>query len=188
MKNRKSFFDDMFFLLHMIMYDYFSSAFCIVPKKVLLLKYRKWVRHLQNRYYFAKMVEINFSISPYCTLLFSRKENFKSFELTLSAVLRNGAVSCIMNVWGYQHWNTANATLDIYLLFQNGHKSTQTRCKVCSNLTKCTTTIDFRLTSVFFINLEHLSHPTLVLLFTLWKGKCWLKVRRELFVKIIQWC
>ena len=26
---------------------------------------------------------------------------------------------------------------------------------------KCTTTIDFRLASVFFINLEHLSHPTL---------------------------
>ena len=91
-------------------------------------------------------------------------------------------------MWGYQHWNTANSTLDIYLLFENGHKSTQTRCKVCSNLTKCTTTIDFRLTSVFFINLEHLSHPTLVLLFILWKGKCWLKVCREIFVKIIQSC
>ena len=31
----------------------------------------------------------------------------------------------------------------------------------------------FRLTSAFFINLEHLSHPTLVLLFILWIGKCW---------------
>ena len=94
---------------------------------------------------------------------------------------------CIMNVWGYQHWNTANTTLDIYLLFENGHESTQTRCKVCSNLTKCATTIDFCLTSVFLINLEHLSQPTLVLLFILWKGKCWLKVPRESFVKIIQW-
>ena len=82
-------------------------------------------------------------------------------------------------MWGYQHWNTANSTLDIYLLFENGHKSTQTRCKVCSNLTKCTTTTDFRLTSVVFINLEHLSHPTLLLLFIPWKGKCWLKVRRD---------
>ena len=53
---------------------------------------------------------------------------------------------------------------------------------------KFTTTIDFRLASVFFVNLEHLSHPFLVLLFTLWKGKCWLKVCCELFVKIIQWC
>ena len=30
---------------------------------------------------------------------------------------------------------------------------------------KCITTIDFRLASAIFINLEHLSHPTLVLLF-----------------------
>ena len=131
---------------------------------------------------------INFSISLYCTLLFSRKENFKFFEGALSAVLCNDVVGCIMNVWGYQHWNTANTTLDISLLFENGHKNIQTRCKVCSNLTKCTTTIDFHLTSVFFINLEHLSHPTLALLFILWNGKCWLKLRHELFVKIIQWC
>ena len=36
---------------------------------------------------------------------------------------------------------------------------------------------------VIFINLEHLSWPTLELLFKLWKGKYWLEVRRELFVK-----
>ena len=132
-----------FFWLHMIIYDYFSSVLCIVPKKVLVLKYRKRV----------------------C----------------------NGPVGCIMKMWGYQHWNTANTKLDIYLLFENGHKSIQTKRKFCSNLTKCTITIDFRITSVFFVNLKHLSHPTLVLLFIIWKGKCWLKVRRELFVKIIQW-
>ena len=175
----------------MIIYDFFSSIFCIVPKKVLLLKYRKWVSHLKNRYHYAKVVEnarINFSISPYCTLLFSRKENFKFLEVALSAVLCYGLVGCIMNVWEYQHWNTANATLDIYLLFQNGHKSTQTRCKVYSNLTKCTKKIDFCLTSIFFINLEHLSHPNLVLLFLLWKSKWWLKARQEIFVKIIQSC
>ena len=67
------------------------------------------------------------------------------------------------------------------LAFQKRPKSTQTRYKVCSNLAKCTTTIDFRLTSVFFINLENLSHPTLVLLLILWWGKCWLNVRCELF-------
>ena len=58
----------------------------------------------------------------------------------------------------FWHWRTQ--------VFPKGccydDKSTQTRCKVCSNLTKCTTTIDFRLTSVFFINLEHLSQPILV--------------------------
>ena len=156
-----------FFWLHMIMYDYFSSVFCIAPKKVLLLKYRRWISHLKNRYYYAKVIEnarINFSISLHCTLLFSRKENFNFFKVALSAGFCNSSVNCIMNVWGYQHWNTANNTLDIYLLFENSHKSTQTRCKVCSNLIKCTATIDFGLSRVFFIYLEHLPHPTLVLL------------------------
>ena len=175
-----------FVWLHKIIYDYFSSVFCIVPKKIFLLKYPRWVSHLKDRYHYAKVVKnarINVSISSYCTLLFSRKENSKFFEVALSAVLQ-------WRSWlhyecgGYQHWNTANTTLEIYLDYENGHKSTQARCKVCSNLTRCTTTIDFCLTSVFFINLKHLSHPTSVLLFILWKGKCWLKVRRELFVKI----
>ena len=140
-----------FFWLHMmIICDYFSFVFCIVPKKVLLLKYRKWVRHLKNRFHYAKVVEnsrINFSISPYCTMLFSRKENFNFFEVALSAVPCNGAVGCIMNAWEYQHWNTANTTLNIHLLLENGHRSTQTRCKVCSNLIKCTITIEFLLVS-----------------------------------------
>ena len=74
------------------------------------------------------------------------------------------------------------------LAFENGHKSTQARYKFCENLTKCTTTIGFCLTSVFFINLQHHEHPTLVLLFILWKSKCCLKMRPEFFVKIIQWC
>ena len=110
-----------FFWLHMIIYDCFSSVFCNVPKKVLLLKYRKWVSHLKNCCHYAKVVEnarISFSIGPYCTLLFSRKENFKFFEAALSDVLCNSPVGCIMNVWGYHHWKTANTTLDIYLLFE----------------------------------------------------------------------
>ena len=41
---------------------------------------------------------------PYCALLFSRKENSKFLEVALSTALCNGAVGCIMNVWGYQHW------------------------------------------------------------------------------------
>ena len=120
-------------------------------------KYRKWGSHLKNCYHYAKVVEnarINFSISPYCTLLFSRKENFKFFEVALSAVLCNGAVGCIMNVWGYQHWNTANTTLDIYLLFENGHKSTQTRCKVCSNLTSVLQQLTFVLLLSFLLTLN----------------------------------
>ena len=34
-----------FFWLHRIINDYFSCVFYIVPKKVLLLKYRNWVSH-----------------------------------------------------------------------------------------------------------------------------------------------
>ena len=99
-----------FFWLHVIIYDYLSSVFCIVPNKILSLKYRKWVSHLKNRYHYVKVIEnaqINFSISPYCILLFSRKENFKFFSSFISCSLQwSGWLH--NDLWGYQHWNTAN--------------------------------------------------------------------------------
>ena len=55
--------------------------------------------------------KISFSISLYCTLLFSRKENLKYFKVALATVLRNGEVACIMIVWGYRHWNTIETKL-----------------------------------------------------------------------------
>ena len=64
----------------------------------------------------------------------------------------------------------------------NSHKNTQTRCKVCSNLLSVLQQLTFVLV-VIFINLEHLSCSTLVLLFKLWKDKCRLEVRRESFVR-----
>ena len=106
-----------FFWLHMIIYDYFSSVFCIVSKNVLLLKYQKWASHLKNRYHYTKVVEnarIKFWISPYCNLLFSRKENFKFLEAALSAVLCNGVFGWIINVWGYQHWIPHGHLLDFW--------------------------------------------------------------------------
>ena len=131
-----------FFWLHMIIYDYFSSVFCIVQLKVLLLKYQKWVSHLKNRYQCAKVLEnarISFSISPYCTLLFSRKENFKFLEEALSAVLCNEAVGCIVNVWRYEHWIphwtfTCFLTTVIKALKQ-GVKFVQTKQSVLQQLT-----------------------------------------------------
>ena len=151
----------------MIIYDYFSTVFCIAPKKVLSLKYRKWVSHLKNRYHYPKVVEnatINFSISSYCTLLFSRKENFAIRKESCSWQWYSWLHYECMRISALKYWQYE---LDIYLLFENSHKSTQIRCKGCSNLTKCTTAIDFRITSVFFINLEHLSNSTLVLLLIL---------------------
>ena len=59
---------------------------------------------------------INFWASPYRTL-FSTKENLNSFEVALIVVLCNDVVGSIMNMWGYRHWKTANATRDIYLIF-----------------------------------------------------------------------
>ena len=86
-------------------------------------KYWKWGCHLKNRYrknIYAKVVEnarINFSVSPYRTLWFSRKENLNFFEVALAVVLCNDAIGSIMNMWGYLHWNTVNTVSDIYLLF-----------------------------------------------------------------------
>ena len=59
---------------------------------------------MKNRYrknIFAKGVEsarINFSVSPYRTLLFSRNENLKCFEVALAVVLCNDVVGGIMNM------------------------------------------------------------------------------------------
>ena len=131
---RKSSFGDMIFLTS---HDYIWLLFicflyCAKEGIVVEISEVKWVSRLKNRYRYAKLVEnarINFSTSPYCTLLFSRTEKFKFFEVALSAVLCNGLVGCIMNVWGYQHWNAANTRLDIYLPLENGHKNTQTSVK-----------------------------------------------------------
>ena len=59
---------------------------------------------MKNRYrknIYAKVVEntrINFSVSPYRTLWFSRKENLKFFEVALAVVLCNDVVGSIMNM------------------------------------------------------------------------------------------
>ena len=74
----------------------------LVQKRSCCWKYQKWGSHLRNCYHYAKVVEnarVNFSISPYCTLPFSRKENFNLFELALATVLCSSVVGCTMNVW-----------------------------------------------------------------------------------------
>ena len=142
---------------------------------------------MKNRYRkntYAKVVEnarLNFSFSSYHTLWFSRKGNLKFFEVALVIVLWNDVVGSIINMSGYLHWNTANA-IPFTCFLWNGHKNTQTRYNVCSNLSSVLQQLTFVLV-VNFINLEHLSCPTLVLQFKLWKGKCWLEVCSERFVK-----
>ena len=126
---------------------------------------------------------INFSVFPNHILLFSRKEKLKSFEVALTVVLCNDVLAVL--------WISEAIAIKILLIpywtftcfLWNGHKNTQRRCTVCSNLSSVLQQLTFVLV-VIFINLEHLSWPTLVFLFKLWKGgKYWLEVRRELFVK-----
>ena len=134
----------------------FSSVFCIVPKKVSLLKIWKVRQPLEKSL-------------PLCKGGRKCKNKFFNQSLLHPVVFQkrklqifgSSFISCSLQWRGWLHYecvriSALNTTLDIYLLFENGHKSTQTRCKVCSNLTKCITTIDFCLNSAFFINLEHL--------------------------------
>ena len=58
---------------------------------------------MKNRYrknIYAKVVEIariNFEVSPYRTLLFSRKESLEFFEVALAVVLCNDVVGSTVN-------------------------------------------------------------------------------------------
>ena len=77
---------------------------------------------------------MNFLVSPYNTLLFSRKEIIKFSEGVLVSVHCNYLIGCIVVVWGYRSLNTANATADICLLVENGYKNTETKCKIFLNV------------------------------------------------------
>ena len=78
------------------------TCFAYCAKVVLLevLKLRLLLQKSLSKKY-AKVVEnarINFSVSPYRTLWFSRKENLKFFEVALVVVLCNDVVGIIMNI------------------------------------------------------------------------------------------
>ena len=79
---------------------YVSSILC--QRRSSCWKYRKWCTYFENRYHHAKMTEkktINFPVSPYCTLLFSRKEYIKFSEIVLVAVHCNFLISYLMISW-----------------------------------------------------------------------------------------
>ena len=76
-------------------------------------KYRKWCSYFENRYHHAKMVEkkrINFSVSPYCTLLFSKKENVNFSDVALVAVHCNSGSVAL--------WLREDAGLEILPILQ----------------------------------------------------------------------
>ena len=71
-----------------------------MPEKVVLLEISKVInRYRKNTY--AKVIEnarINFPVSPYRALWFSRKEKLKFFEVALAVVLYIAVVGSIMNM------------------------------------------------------------------------------------------
>ena len=89
----------------------FMSQRCIITFDIFSLlcqrrsscwKYRKLCSYSENHYHHKKMVEKNtiiFSVGPYCTLLFSRKENIKFSEVVLVAVHCNCLITCLMTAW-----------------------------------------------------------------------------------------
>ena len=64
-------------------------------------------------------------VSPYCTLLLFRKENFKFSEVALVSVHCNCLIGHIIIVWGYRSRYTANTTVGIYFLIKNVNKITE---------------------------------------------------------------
>ena len=89
-----------------------------------------------------------------------------------------------------QHYEYVRLSALKYCQYHTGHLLAfgKTAIKILkqgvkfSNLSSVLQQLTFVLV-VIFINLEHLSCPTLVLLFKLWKDKCRLEVRRERFVR-----
>ena len=84
------------------MYSYFSLFSLLCQRRSSCWKYRKWCSSFENRYHHTKMIEkktINFSVSPCCTLLFSRKENIKFSEVALVAVHCNCLIGYLMIAW-----------------------------------------------------------------------------------------
>ena len=99
-------------------------------------KYRKWCSYFENPYHHPEIVDkkiIIFLVSPYCTLLFSRKEIIKFSEVALVSVHCNCLIRCIVIAREYWPWNTTSTTADISLLAENGNKNIETKWKVCSN-------------------------------------------------------
>ena len=129
---------------------YVSSVLC--QRRSSYSKYRKWCTYFENCYHHSNMTEkeiINFPVSPYCILLFSRKEYIRFSEVILIAVHCNFLISYLLFAWilvlkYYQYYRE-------YLLAR-GKRLVKT----------ITRTMNCLLASFFLKILDNLSHPSLV--------------------------
>ena len=66
-------------------------------------KYQKWCSYFENPYHHAKIADekrINILVTPYCILVFSRKQLFHFSEVALVSVHCNCLIGCISDVAG----------------------------------------------------------------------------------------
>ena len=76
--------------------------------------YRKWCSYVENPYLHAKIVDkkiINVLVSPYCTLLFSRKEIIKFSEVAVLYLP-------IVIAWSVALWSHKDIGLEILTILQ----------------------------------------------------------------------
>ena len=104
---------------------------------------------------------ISFSVGPYFTLLSSRKENVKFSEVAFVVALQFWLYYDRTRILVLKHCQYYNGYL---ITCQKRQLKAWKKRSLFKLINQCTRTIHSRLASVFFINLEHFSHPILVLL------------------------
>ena len=134
-----------------------------------ILKVATWKIDIYGKV--VENVRIKFFVSPYRILLICRKEYLKYllnylWQLPLAMALLPALWICeeiSIEILPIPQW-----TFTYFL--KRSYKNTQTRRKVCSNLSSVLKQF-FLFLLVTFINFEHLSRSTLPLLFKQWKVK-----------------
>ena len=118
-------------------------------------KYQKLCSYFEIRYHYGKMVEkrIYFLVSPYCTLLFFKKEIIKFSEVTLVAFHNNCLIGCITIVQEYCQCGYLLA------LSKTTIKTPKENVKFVQIVNKCTKTVDCRLASTRFFNKKTIFSP-----------------------------
>ena len=118
---RKSSFRDMIFLTSHDYIWFLFICFLYCAKEGIVVEISKVSQPLEKWLPLCKVVEnarINISVSPYCTLLFSKRK---------PQIFGSSLISCLQ--WhGWLHYeyvriSALNTILDIYLLFENGCKT-----------------------------------------------------------------
>ena len=130
--------DDELSVFHFFqIYSYFLFVFSVVSKKVQSLKILKvmqlfWKSLLpcKNR---RKKGNTFFGQSLMHHVVFL-KRNYQASEVVLKSVPYNCLIGCNLIVRGYQPGNTANTTVDLFLLVENDKKNTEKNVKFFQTL------------------------------------------------------